>query len=402
MKFFWLIPLIFSLHIYQNEISINSETIIVDRNKIPYEITKVSYENQMIQIEGWGYMIDTQHYRNESTHQYQLILLSDYDEIVIHGQNIRNTKTELMAYEGARTCDETEYNAPSNSCNYVYEYVGFRFSVPLESIIENEKYVFYLKVINLSSSETAMIALYNPETSNKEFTIDRFIYRFESTYHQTSIDVINTTVIARKSPGKIGTIVQSGLVCSTSYGENAYYQYQTTYHNIMSQTFVDDIRYFEVKSDVKGCVDQRSRLVEGNAISSYIPSVFVNYDGKPWTLMKMRQLIYPELAADNVTVKQHSNFNQLIAVKTDYEEDYERIIVLDRISTQHTGVYNQCFELTNNDSLTTKTCRIVEVIAANKRYRFISQDSLIEFKDNSLSLLIEMLNNKDVIYELEH
>lgn len=280
-----LISVIFSVSFYNSKV-IARAIDIVSREELPNEIKSIKLENNRLIITGWALLNAKQHFLNNTTHSYQILVKSNKNSMTYEGEIKAVSQTEMMKYTGSRRCKDNEFNKISNICNYDYENVGFEFSIPLNIFQANETYYFDLVVKGHLINEIYKTPVYFP--MNNEITYEKspLIYRAISRLEDSKLIITHSDVIVRNQPSKNGLHYQGSLSCSSSYGKSLFFKQYTIFENIYEKKVVGDNTYYRVMGKEDKCISGRLNLIEGTQFNPvWIVSNFVAYAGEPLKLV---------------------------------------------------------------------------------------------------------------------
>ena len=81
------------------------DTAAANKYEMPYEITAFRSGKTGFEIEGWGLMIEAQHFLDANTHAYRLLLYENGVRSHSYALKLRNVdQSELMRMVGKRQC----------------------------------------------------------------------------------------------------------------------------------------------------------------------------------------------------------------------------------------------------------------------------------------------------------
>lgn len=254
-----------------------------DKERVPYEIQNMYLEGSSLIIEGWGMLSGVQHFRNSSTHQYQLQLSSTTGEIfLIDGQIMPNDQTEVMKLLNVRKCGEGEYSQDASICYYDYKNVGFRFVIPLEYLKTNESYQVSLIIHGLSANVSNATKLFYPSRIPVVMDQNGIEYKIVSDLYDTSLKVVYQSVFERPVPANKDSYRYVNKVCSPTYGYAVFYQSGTIFDYVYDRYQSNGTTYYKVYTqNVDECYDGRNVSKEGNEYEAWIAGNFVDYIGEP-------------------------------------------------------------------------------------------------------------------------
>lgn len=378
--------------------NIEADTLIETnkRNEFSYEILDVNITNNYITINGWGLLPARHHFIGSSTHSYDLVFKGNNHNLEYKG-SINNTNlTKIMEYRGIPKCSQNSLN--KKNCNYLFENVGFVFNVPLDDLKTNENYKLSLKLHSKPLKSTFITDLYYPkDTAIETIHNDRNI-KLTAHYQTMNLEVFYHTLVARTKASPLSKAYETGKSCSHAYKNTAFFKQNAIFYNIRGiEKYNDLITYFKVNVKDAGCVNNRRRVDEGliDQDTVYIPSTYVNYQGKPLSVQVKQILHKPIIKAENQTINQYSKYDPYNYAEAEDKQDgniTDKIVVTkNTVNTRIPGRYQTCYKVTNSFKLTSTKCIDVFVIKVKTYYRYINKRSKEVFYKNSV-----IWNTKDL------
>lgn len=350
---------------------------IDDRRDVPNELLEVMFDKKMLHLRGWAFVRDYQNYYDSSTHEYRLHLTGPSHKVFPLSLNSVNL-TRIMSYRGYRLCDDNQMN--QESCNHHYENVGFAGSIPLDTLIEGD-YALTLEIYHGQTHRSVEVPLYLTSMKSISHQYEGQDYLIDSVFKQGGITVYYHTLIATATPfpSYEGKVVEYGQNCSLSHGNTSFYRQGAVFQKIKDVTkYKGIVSYFKVGAKQSGCVDGRQRLIEGNDVTVYIPSTFVNYTGGSMKL-KIRNRM-PKLDAQPISISQYQPYDVFKSVKAvDYDQKNisQRIkVTSNNVNERIPGTYQTCYSVTNFRNPSVKSCRKVVVEMIPTYFRYLSDSSL--------------------------
>ena len=257
----------------------------ITKTEMPYEVLSIQVGSTGFEITGWGFIADSQHYVGTGTHSFALILDDGQKRKRIEAASTTVDQTELMRVQGVRRCGNNEYRVSSDYCYYDYKNVGFKASIPYSELDMNRSYQvsleFYAKQIN----RREQIPLYFPTAAPFVHKNQEFEYRAVSALSATQLRVSYYGTFVRPLPGDKSKYYYTKNVCSYGYGNQLFFENNTSYRNIFENRRVANTTYYRLAVQEAGCERNRRVVREGSAIApAWIPSSFVEYSGKALTI----------------------------------------------------------------------------------------------------------------------
>ncbi|CAH2762636.1 DUF5011 domain-containing protein [Erysipelothrix amsterdamensis] len=352
---------------------------IDDRQKVPNELLEVNFDKGMLYLKGWAFIRDYQNYYDASTHSFRLHVKGPSHKVFQMSLDSVNL-TRFMSYRGYRLCEDNQIS--QESCNHHYENVGFYGSIPLNTLIEGD-YALSLEIHHQQTHRTVEVPLYLTSMKSLSHQYDGKDYSIDSVFKQGGITVYYHTLIATATPfpSYEGKVVEYGQYCSRSHGNTSFYRQGAMFQKIKDVVkYKGIVSYFKVGAKQSGCVDGRQRLVEGNEVTVYIPSTFVNYTGGNLKL-KIRNRM-PKLDAQPISINQYQPydvFENVSAVDYDHNNISDRIeVTSNNVNVRIPGTYNTCYSVTDYRNQRATSCRKVFVETIPTFFRYISELSIPE------------------------
>lgn len=349
----------------------------VERDKLNYEVTQVSFTDTHLELSGWAVIPITQHFNSNQTHSYELDVIGKNHQLFIQGNLVNTDVTSMFAYNGYKTCDST---LNSMSCNYQFTKAGFKFSVPLKDLREGEEYTLYLKTHAKLANKRYRIPMFFVQKGELVKTIGQTQYYLESDYSHIQFQVYSHTLYARTGPTPTSTPIKIGNSCSTTYQNTGYMRQGAVFQNILDiQKYQNLYTYFKVQVEPSGCVNNRQRMVE--SVNSnhfvYVPSTLITYIGNPSKLYVRRLTSIPILKTEDIEMMQYDTYEPLkyASASDTYDGNIDRNIkvVNSNVNTSIPGHYQTCYEVFNSSSKKAHGCASITVIRKPTRPRFISK-----------------------------
>lgn len=390
--------LLFFFIIQSQIVSIEASEIIEtnQRSILAYEILDVTINNTELKINGWGILPDQHHFKDTNSHEYELMLNSSNHSLSYSGVVKKVDLTRIMEYRGYPRCSTDSLN--QKDCNYDFKNVGFEFTVPLEDLKTGHRYDASLIIKSKIQKKSYKSDLYYPKDhSVEQIHQDRNI-KLESHYQTMQLESYYHTLVARTEASPHSLELMVGEHCSNGYQNRAYFQLNSIYKNIRGIEKHDDlITYFKVNVKDDGCFDLRRRIIEGTIKDNfaYIPSIYVNYQGEALKIHALQILHQPVIEAENQTITQFTTFEPLdYATAHDVKDGAitDKIkITFNDVNTLLPGHYKSCYEVHNSLNESHSKCIDVDVIKAPTYYRYVNNQSLDSFLNES-----KLWNNKDL------
>lgn len=291
---------------------VHADYISTNKEKVVYEITSITAETEGIHVEGWGFINETQHYNDTSTYKGELLLKSAKDEFQVPLSFKYKDMTYLMKMQGRRRCGDQEYQKSANECFYDYSMVGFEANIPYEKLMPGNDYSISLGITALQSNDSYRTYIFAAGV-NIDYTYNKTKkISIDSDINRTQFYVNHDFVFARKKPDKYADVLQNpSNICSAEYGSNVYFDLYSQYNNVLDYTIKDDITWYKVKGDIKGCKYGKYIVNEGETYELWIPSTFVEYNGN-LTMIHVNEISAgpPTIVVENPTIyKGDTTFN---------------------------------------------------------------------------------------------
>lgn len=352
--------------------------INVERDKLNYEVLNVQIQDQNLIIDGWATMPDTQHFKDASTHAFELEVTSSNETINIPGTLTNHDLTAQMAYMGNKRCNETVMN--TIACNFDNKKVGFRFKIPLNTLKEDQNYKLFLKMHAKQSNHRYRIPLFYASEKDIYLLNGRTEYLIQSDYKHVKFSIYEPTLKAKVKPDPDSDMPSGGTVCSTAYKNLWYLKQNAVFEDIYDiQIYNNQITYFKVRVVPYGCVNERLRLIESKTSNDYVyvPSTQVNYIGNPMIIYVRRLTSIPNIIVEDVTINQYETYEPL-----KYASASDRFLgnITDKIKVKSTnvntripGIYQTCYEVYNDSNHKAEGCSTITVVKIPSKKRFVSK-----------------------------
>lgn len=388
--------------------------VLVNKDKIPYEIQSIKMVNNSLEIRGWVFISYTQHYLNDSDHKTEIEFLSINDSFIVSTINTSTNMTNQMQYFGVPKCGSNSINQIPEICNYSYENVGFKANIPIELFKPDETYQTNIISHAYKSNKSYKTPVYFPISN--DITINHLdkIYTIKSKLDDTELKVNATTVIARTQPLKTSPVWFYGDSCSSTYKNQLFFLKNSIYKNVLEKAFSENISYYRLKAVITSCDGDRRRIIEGNIISPvWIGSIYVQYTGTPLQISSKYINRHPYFEGNEITLYKGQKLVLLDHVRAIDPEEGDishRIVVVNSNYKDEVGKYNIQLNVKDNENLSTDTVIIVNVITNNEKPKIVAdnirilqntnlvvQDYFYAFdnEDGNISSRIIMLNEID-------
>ncbi|NLY62786.1 MAG: DUF5011 domain-containing protein [Erysipelothrix sp.] len=344
-------------------------------NEVNY--MKIDHKTSSLEVGGWAFIMDAQHYLNTASHEYLLILRSKSDSFTIKGVQTNISQTETMAYIGSRKCRVDEYKQTSYVCNHDYNNVGFKFNIPLSKLKENHDYVAAIQVKAKHANVTKEVPLYFANKESIKLSDKNMQYSIDSKLYNSKVKVLNSSVLARLEPKKTSPSYPSLKSCSNS--KSSYFKNTTIFNNIFDKKLQGNNTYYQVRGKYGACVNKVSEVIEGNDLTSvWIASNFVEQLGEPLTIKSRRSNHEPSITiSEHPTIYVNDTFNVRAGVTANDFEDGEithKIRVESNNYQNLPGLYEIVFSVTDSNGNTARAIKYVRVLARNYPPVIIAHD----------------------------
>lgn len=357
---------------------LSSPTVNVARDKLNYEVRNISITDEEITITGWAVMPKMQHFRNNTTHAYELELKTGNNIIKIPGTLNNIDMTKQMEYRGYPTCANGVYER--TLCNYRFENVGFTFKIPLSKLEVNKDYELYLKMHAKQANKIYRIPIFYVQDDDTVLIKGDREYTLLSDFKYMRFSVFATTLVARKGPSPLTDYLTIGPSCSTTYGNDGFLRFNAIFNNILDVNLYNDlISYFKVQVTHSGCVDGRQRLIESNNSNQFthVPSTHINYLGQPTVLYVREHRTTPQLFIEPAVLYVYDTYDPLDYVRATDKRDgniTEKVrMTSTNVNLVYPGEFRTCYEVYNSYNNKAEGCGPVSVLARPMRHRFVSK-----------------------------
>lgn len=346
----------------------------VNKGKFTYEINSITKQKDGFLIKGWGLTVQEHHHTKDS-HNYELQLFNNKERLIYKSKALSLDQSMNMRIQGVRRCYNNEFNA-KDYCYYDYKYSGFEFYVPYKDIKEGFSYDTKLVINNIPTKKSHSIRLYYPFKSVITHKIDQNYISANSNLYTNKLKIAYSDIFLRNTIGS-SSFMYSGNYCSYGNRNILFYKENSIYNKIYDQKLVNNTTFYNVKSNLLGCYNGKSLVSEGTKFNSWIPSNFVDFEGKNLTFENKFINAKPRLyIKSNPTV----NVNQEIKIKDfayaidDEEGDLTHKITPSTLSFAKKGVYEVNLRVEDKYKyFDTKAIKIT-AINPNDKYPVINAD----------------------------
>lgn len=344
-----------------------STEVLVNKEKMPYEILSIKMVNNNLEIRGWVYISYTQHYLNSSDHKTELEFYSINDSFRITANLTNLSMTNQMQYFGTPKCSAESINQVPEKCNFNYEYIGFMASIPINKFLPDETYQTNIISHAYKSNLIYKTPVYFPMVNDIILNNSDKIYTISSKLNDTEFKVIATTVIARTKPEKTSPVWFYGDSCSTAYKNQLFFLKNTVYKNILEKSINENTSYYRIKAVITLCDGERRRIIEGNIISPvWIASTYIQYTGTPLQISSKFVNRAPYFEANEINLYKGQKleiFDHVKAIDPEEGDISHRIEVVSSNYKDEIGRYSVNLSVKDIEGLTTNTTVIVNVLA---------------------------------------
>ena len=357
-----------------------------DRQVLSYEVLETTFKEDYLVIKAWAILPNQQHFLNEKTHDYQMILRDKQGtEYKFATEQLNYDLTDLMAYRGYPHCNM--HQTKQKYCNYTFHNVGFETRIPLKSLKPDQEYKMAIRVHAKQIDQQYESPLYYPKDRTIEHKRGGLHYQIRSHYNKMGLTQFYHTLVARTKPEPFTTILRLGHDCSAAHRNEAFFKQGAIFNQILDvKKYKNLITYFKVAVKDAGCQNNRRRIEEDSHsnIYAYVPSTYVNYHGEAMNLSIETITSKPEIIAHNQVITQYETFNPLFDTIVSDPLDYaiqNKLKIKHNINNRIPGTYEVCYSVTNRFNNTAKSCINVQVIPIKTRIRYIhpiSFDHLIK------------------------
>ena len=336
-----------------------------DKEQVPYEIQVMRIEEDRLLIEGWGMLSSIQHFVDEKTHRYDLILTSDLGEqIQVPGEIVYNDQTEVMKLMNVRKCGSLELNQDGAFCYYDYKNVGFRFTIPLSYLEINRSYQVDLIITGFQSGISKSTKLFYPSRIPLIMNNEGIEYKIVSNLYDTALKVVYQSVFERQRPADKINYRTTSQFCSATYGYAVFYQVGAIFNYVYDRFQSGGTTYYKIYTkNATTCENGRNVSVEGNDYESWVAGNFVDYIGEPLRI-EVKQLNEPPV----ITILSHpiifvdeviDLYDYAVAFDTEDGDLTEFIMIINGVVGNEVGEYPITFYV--EDSLGAYDIKVMNV-----------------------------------------
>lgn len=338
---------------------------------MPYEIhnIRINKNNKSLEIDGWAFITDAQHFLGDSTHEVYIILNENDHQIKTKAKLKHMSHTQHMQYSGSKWCGNNEFNKEAIYCNNFYENVGFVASIPLSELKVNKEYKASINVKAKQASVSKTVNIHFPQKDIMILREERMKYVIDSKLNNFAVEVMFNHVLLKDKPGPSGNIINSTLECSTD--PNLYFQKNNIFYNVFDYKLEsDNLTYYKLSAKQADCFLDFPLVKEGSEIFPvWIASKYIDFRGRQLTIQTSFENSPPEIFINNhptIYVDEEIDFMNGVTA-TDLEDgDISSKIIIESNNFKNTpGHYKVEFSVTDSDGAITYASKNIIVIKSN-------------------------------------
>lgn len=379
MKQFFIVLLVLGSLLSVPVSASNRIVDINDRSIFNYELLDVRMEGKHLYLKGWGLLRENQNLHGPNTHKMSVEILSNGKRQLIPTKPLSLSLTKDHNFIGFPACHDADRNR--KNCNYTYNNVGFEATIDISSLPPDATYEINLVIETYQTNKVYRTPLYYAQEKYIESHLNGNKVFLNASFETMTFDVYEPHLRVTSTPhhSSTGNQMRSGGSCSPSHGNLLYYKQGTRFDKPKGKTMYNDlISYYTVTFQVRNCEGSRRRVVEGPGLTSYIPSTFINYKGKPLTVSIVR-LPRPVLSAEDHHVNQYDVYDPLkYASALDKEQGNITSLIKvtkNTVNTRIPGNYDTCYTVSNQYNYSDSKCVKVTMIPIKTRIRYINEKS---------------------------
>ncbi len=246
------------------------------KNGLKYEIVDTRFNDSKLQMSGWAYIDNAQHYKKSSDVITTIRVAGNDGSNEYFKASITNkyNMTDIEYYTGANKewCASDELNMNADKCNYKYDYVSFNVSIPLTVFNPGVDYDFYIYVNPKHNSKKQYVKMY---MSNLDITkkIDGVTYHLTSELDLSNLVVNDEHVIVRSGPSKNSSEFKDSKGRTYFYTKKKKYDY-------VSDKKDGYVTWYKIKFNTTNKKElYRYLATTGSSYKGYISSPYVDFSG---------------------------------------------------------------------------------------------------------------------------
>lgn len=379
MKKFILIIIFSTVFLVGDITNINA----ISKKDMPYEINSIVMDSRRkrLVINGWGFISNAQNYKNASTHEYNLILQSNNEQLVIKGTTKNVNHTNTMEYFGSPWCNDQDFYKEVHQCNNSYANIGFTFYVMLSDLKMGQDYKASLNIIAKTANSSKTIPIHFLIKEHLILENNKVNYIIDSKLNDISLKVATDYVVVKDEAGKAGSILETKLNCSNT--NVLYFKKHESFYNIFDIKFLDNITYYKLGAKEIGCFANYPFVGEGSDLYPvWIASNFVDYKGEQLTIKVRVDNKFPEIFVKNdIVVYVDDKVDFLLGVSAyDFEDGdlSHKLQIISNDFKNEAGHYKIRYLVVDSQGFETSATRSITVL--NKNYPPIINASDVEVK----------------------
>ncbi len=244
---------------------------------LKYEVLVKEIKGNNLHLKGWAYIDDVQHYLSTNDIKTTVKTKANDGTTKYYPTKISNaynmTDIEYFSHGDKQWCGQTEYNKPSDKCNYRYNYVSFEVSIPLTDFKPGRTYDFYIYTKAVDNGKKLYTKMYT-DNVNLSKTINGVKYQIKANLNLSNLKVNDDYVLVRSGPGK-----DSSIFVDPKYKRTYFYQKGYSY-DYVSSAKKSNVTWFKVKiKTTSEKFGSRYLARPGSSYSTWISSPYVDYSG---------------------------------------------------------------------------------------------------------------------------
>lgn len=351
-----------------------------NKAELPYEIQQITTTNQGFMINGWAMLSKLQHFKDASTHTYELVLTSDHESLHYTSSPLRSDQTDTMRVFNTPRCNENDFYEDAAVCYYDYHNVGFSFLIPFEDLKESH-YDVTLLVHALTTGVTKQTSIFYPTHVPLIHESEGKTYKASSALEDTAIKVVYDDVLERLNPNKYSEVRSSNQYCGSMYGYSVYFAKNSFYQHVYDRISADDTTYYKVgTSAATFCAKNQNQTQEGSDFYSWIPGNFVDYIGTPLAIEVIENTPPEIIILGNPIISVDQAFDPFEwAIAQDKEDGdlSDQLQIIDGQIKNEPGIYELTFYVEDSQKAFDIAILTVEVIDENTPPMISAADKVI-------------------------
>jgi len=321
-NYFYITLIIFSIFI-KNVNGLTYED--VDQKTVQYNINNFYLEEDFIIINGWAVTSRHQHFLNNETHEYSMLITNKKTNVskTYIATLKKADKTKLMnATEEITPCKNT-YIPNGNNCYYDYSYSGFEIKIPIHDLEKDSEYDIKLRLYEKTVNKAYQLSIYALGIDST-YIKDNIRYQLYSDINKTSVSLLSDYLYVRSGPGQNYSLKYGDISCSNS---KVLYWYPSGYFSTILDTYqtnkgsIDSELWLNLGyNQYKYCLLDKARVYNGTKYNGWAPWIYMIGKGTPATIKTTSVNNFSIDELKTYTVKKNTNSKVAVTITNTINE----------------------------------------------------------------------------------